>query len=223
MTSLSRWWLTPYSISPACALRHRSTGNRAHSATLTEFGAKAQLRLATNTGRLLQEVVVRAARPDNDTEARRVSLHGTPDATIKPGDKAGTYANVYEMIANRVPGVQVSRKGSISGEYSVVIRGPSSLNAGGNEPLYLLDGTTISGSTLLMLDPHTIDRIELIKNGGGAMYGARGAAGIIAFYSKKWDGKPGRNSAEVQVRRIALLAMLHHANFTNPVMKHPFG
>ncbi|HEX9956445.1 MAG TPA: Plug domain-containing protein, partial [Fibrella sp.] len=163
-----------------------------------------QLRLSASTGRLLQEVVVRGARPDDDSEARRVSLHGTPDATIKLGDKAGTYANVYEMIAGRVPGVQVNRQSPTSDGYSVLIRGPSSSGPGGNEPLYLLDGTVISGSTLLILDPHTIDRIELIKNGGGAMYGARGGAGIIAFYSKKWDGKPGPNLPKLTSEVVAL-------------------
>ncbi len=177
---------------------------QSYLATVADYGTKAQLRLTASTGRVLQEVVVRAARPDNDTEARRVSVHGTPDATIKPGDKAGTYPNVYEMIASRVPGVQVSRKSSISGEYSVVIRGSSSFNSGGNEPLYLLDGTTISGSALLMLDPHTIDRIEVIKNGGGAMYGARGAPGIIAFYSKKWDGKSSLSLLKTGSEVVAL-------------------
>jgi hypothetical protein len=65
-------------------------------------------------------------------------------------------------------------------------------------PLYMIDGTYLSendeGNALMMLDPTQIERIDLIKNAGASVFGARGANGIIAFYSKKARfGQTGTN------------------------------
>ncbi|MEZ0484833.1 carboxypeptidase-like regulatory domain-containing protein [Fibrella aquatica] len=143
--------------------------------------------------RQLKEIVVRARRPDDDRQARRFSLHGAADATVVFDENARSFANAYDMMIGRVPGVQVRRRtlsdpGGMSGGYTVTMRGPSSL--GQNlAPLYVIDGVSMDengdGTALYMLNPAEIERIEVLKNSGGAMYGARGGAGVIAFFSKK--------------------------------------
>lgn len=142
--------------------------------------------------RLLREVTVRAARYD-EVNARRVSYHGQPDAVVRFDEKSRSYANAYEMISNKVVGVQVQRNTSGdfgSGGYTVRIRGAVSSRGTPSPPLYLLDGSYVheneSGNALFMINPAEIERIEVIKNAGGSIYGSRGGDGVIAFYSKKW-------------------------------------
>ena len=95
-----------------------------------------------NGVRQLKEVVVKAARID-DREARRVSLHGTPDAavTFKAG-AANQYANVYEMMRGKLPGVEV-KFDAVSGTYSVIVRGIGSFGSN-NGPLFVLSHITDS-------------------------------------------------------------------------------
>ncbi|NID12737.1 carboxypeptidase-like regulatory domain-containing protein [Fibrivirga algicola] len=138
--------------------------------------------------RQLKEVVVKTRRLDDDREARRVSLHGTPDATVIFDENARTFNNAYEMLRGRVPGVQVASRRDGQGGYSVTVRGPSTFGAN-TAPLYLVDGMPLTendnGTALLMVNVTEVERIEVLKNGGGAIYGSRGGAGVIAFFSKK--------------------------------------
>jgi hypothetical protein len=156
--------------------------------------------------RLLQEVVIRAAKPD-EVNARSSSIHGQPDAVIRFDERGRTYSNAYEMMSGKVPGVQVQRKNSAdfgSGGYSVRIRGAASVGSP-SPPLYVVDGAYVyeneSGDALMIVNPAEIERIEVIKNSGGSMYVARGGDGIIAFYSKKWTPmtpKEPLNSSETE-------------------------
>jgi len=67
------------------------------------------------------------------------------------------------------------------------------------QPLYLVDGITIQdtdGQQLLMFNAMDVERIEVLKGPSAAMYGSRGANGVIAFYQKRGnassaDAKPG--------------------------------
>ncbi|WP_338875411.1 carboxypeptidase-like regulatory domain-containing protein [Spirosoma sp. SC4-14] len=166
------------------------------------FIANAQERQAVDTNqyrdrdaRQLQEVTVRSMKPDDDRWARKISLHNEADATILFDEKSMSYANVYDMMAGRVAGVLVKRRsaserGHMEGGYSVTVRGAGSF-AKYNPPLYVVDGSYVieneDGTALLMINPSQIERIEVIKNGGGAIYGARGGGGVIAFYSKNGE------------------------------------
>ncbi len=151
--------------------------------------------------RQLKEIVVRARKPDDDQYARRVSLHGTPDAAVVFDENARTYGNAYEMLRGRVPGVQVMNRQDGSG-YTVTVRGPSTFGTN-SAPLFLLDGMAITenenGTALLMVQPTQIERIEIIKNGGGAIYGARGGAGVIAFFSQKGPSTKPKPTEQTEV------------------------
>jgi TonB-dependent starch-binding outer membrane protein SusC len=88
--------------------------------------------------------------------------------------------NVADMIEGRFPGVEVSRLAS--GGISIRIRGSRSLN-GNNEPLLVLDGVPMSGTSggiLNDLDPRDIKSIEVLKDASTtSAFGARGANGVI--------------------------------------------
>jgi len=139
------------------------------------------------SARLLNEVVVkRRATPPPRTGPKSASLHGKADVVVTFDEKSPRFANAYDMLLGRAAGVQVNRKNDGSG-YDVLIRGISSLRSS-TSPLFILDGAYLeengSGTALMAINPNDIERIEVVKNSGAAMYGSRGANGIIAFYTK---------------------------------------
>jgi len=151
------------------------------------------------TARQLKEVVVRARKiEDRPDDIKQRSLHGSADATILFDDNSPRYPNLYEMLRGQVPGVTVSQTQSLSAGagYSVIIRGIGSFTLS-NQPLFLIDGTPVTGdggTELLSFNPGDIERIEVLKNGGStAIYGVRGGNGVIAFYTKR--SRPGQASA----------------------------
>jgi hypothetical protein len=151
--------------------------------------------------KILKEVTVRARKYDErPDDIRRRSLHNAADATLVFDDTSPRFANLYEMIRGRVPGVSVTQTAdpgkAVGMSYNVVIRGVGSLKSG-TQPLYLMDGMPIQdadGTGLLAFNPGEIERIEVLKNGGSTgIYGVRGGNGVIAFYSK--TARPEQSSA----------------------------
>ena len=95
-----------------------------------------------------------------------------------------------EALAGRVAGVQVSSQdGQPGSQVNIVIRGNNSLTQG-NSPLYVIDGFPIEGYNNNLLSPNEIESIEILKDASAtAIYGARGANGVIIITTKK--GKEG--------------------------------
>jgi TonB-dependent SusC/RagA subfamily outer membrane receptor len=95
---------------------------------------------------------------------------------------------IEQVLMGRFPGVSVTR-GS-DGSLSVRIRGTTSIRAS-SEPLYVIDGVEIQpgpGGTLTGINPRDIATIEVVKDPAGeAMYGVRGANGIIVIKTKRPD------------------------------------
>lgn len=104
------------------------------------------------------------------------------DIARQPGEP------VEEVLMGRFPGVTVSR--TADGGVSVRIRGTTSIT-GSNEPLYVIDGVEIQpgpGGSLAGINPRDIATIEVVKDPAGeAMYGVRGANGIILIKTKRPD------------------------------------
>lgn len=82
--------------------------------------------------------------------------------------------SVEDILQRHFPGIYLNRRHEPGGQTSVVI-----LN-NPTRPLYVIDGVPIevTGPTL-GLNPHDIQRIEVLKHGAAAMYGLRGAGGVI--------------------------------------------
>ncbi|GAB3994218.1 TonB-dependent receptor [Spirosoma daeguense] len=97
-----------------------------------------------------------------------------------------------EALQGRVAGVQiVQNSGSPGAAPNVRIRGVTSLNAG-NDPLYIVDGVPITGD-ISVVNPNDIASMEVLKDASAtAIYGARGANGIIIVTTKR--GKSGKTS-----------------------------
>jgi TonB-dependent SusC/RagA subfamily outer membrane receptor len=94
-----------------------------------------------------------------------------------------------EALQGRVAGVEVSR--TAGGGIAVRIRGSASFY-GGTDPLYVLDGVPFTpgpNGSIVGLNPHDIESIKVLKDAPDtAIYGVRGANGVIVITTKK----PGR-------------------------------
>ncbi|WEK20038.1 MAG: TonB-dependent receptor [Candidatus Pedobacter colombiensis] len=95
-----------------------------------------------------------------------------------------------EALAGRVAGVQVtSSDGQPGSQVSIVIRGANSITQD-NSPLYVIDGFPIEGANNNVINPQDIESMDVLKDAAAtAIYGARGANGVIMITTKK--GKTG--------------------------------
>jgi TonB-dependent SusC/RagA subfamily outer membrane receptor len=94
--------------------------------------------------------------------------------------------SVADMLDGRFPGVEVRRLAS--GGVSVRIRGVHTFK-GDAEPLYVVDGIPQHvryGGALNDIDPRDVQSIEVLKDAGStAVFGARGANGVILITTKR--------------------------------------
>jgi TonB-linked SusC/RagA family outer membrane protein len=97
--------------------------------------------------------------------------------------------NAIDAIKGRVPGVDIVSTGNKPGDgVRVRVRGQRSLKAS-NDPLYVLDGIPMAGG-IGDLNPSDIESIEVLKDASAtAIYGSRGANGVVLVTSTK--GRPG--------------------------------
>jgi TonB-linked SusC/RagA family outer membrane protein len=145
--------------------------------------------------------------------------------TQRKGDITGAISSIKEqalkevpvtgpsqMLQGRAAGVYVLNNGNKPGaEFSVQIRGKRSFNAG-NDPLYVIDGVPISGG-LNDINPGDIQSMEILKDASAtAIYGSRGANGVIIITTKK--GKPGRTSVNYDAY-YALSRIMKYADLMN--------
>lgn len=101
-------------------------------------------------------------------------------------------SNITENLAGRIAGVRVSSSDGGPGDnFSIVIRGAGSLT-GSTAPLYVIDGFPSESSGLGTLNPNDIESIDILKDASAtAIYGARGANGVVIVTTKKGGaGKP---------------------------------
>jgi len=89
-------------------------------------------------------------------------------------NKYASYSSIYEMIKGEVAGVEVIGT-------SIRIRGTSSLMSG-TQPLLVVDGVTVNSIDNIL--PMMVKSIEVLKGSGAAIYGSRGANGVILITLK---------------------------------------
>ncbi|MBC9933109.1 SusC/RagA family TonB-linked outer membrane protein [Chitinophaga qingshengii] len=144
-------------------------------------------------------------------------------ATVKASDiERQPVVNVLDAIAGRVPGLRISQSANTAGARKVELRGRNVLDEGMfTDPLYVVDGLPIatlsvnplgagvpvaggysSGeSPLYMINPLDIESIDVLKDADAtALYGSRGANGVILITTKK--GKPGPTRFNVSYSKV---------------------
>ena len=111
--------------------------------------------------------------------------------------------NVLSAIQGRMAGVSIVQNTGVPGSgYDIQIRGMNSLRREGNYPLYIIDGVPVMAETpsfnsagimpfhgispLNAINPNDIESIEVLKDADAtAIYGSRGANGVILVTTKK--------------------------------------
>lgn len=104
----------------------------------------------------------------------------------------GAVGNPMELLTGKVAGLNVNNTASAdpnSGS-SLQIRGATSISAS-NDPLIVIDGVT--GGNIRNLSPQDIESMTVLKDAASAaIYGTRGANGVILITTKKGGSEPGR-------------------------------
>ncbi|MDE6623506.1 MAG: TonB-dependent receptor [Alistipes sp.] len=109
-------------------------------------------------------------------------------STVKTSDleKGVVSANFSDALAGRMAGVQVtSSEGGPGAGVDITIRGGNSLT-GSNAPLWVIDGFPIENPNTFSIDSKDIEQMQVLKDASAtAIYGARGANGVIIIETKK--------------------------------------
>ena len=158
------------------------------------------------------DLVVKLKEEDHNLNEVVVVGYGTQKRTQLTGSVVSISQDVLKnnvlptldgLLSGSVAGVQVTTSGQPGSGSSIRIRGGNSISAN-NEPLYVIDGflyykesgtlstgergTGISGgiSPLSLINPADIESIEVLKDvSATAIYGSRGANGVIMVTTKK--------------------------------------
>lgn len=147
--------------------------------------------------------------PDTSNSLNEVVVIGYGE--VKKADLTGAVTNVKmteigqtpafsidECLQGRVAGMEVmSTSGEPGAGTSIRVRGTRSINAG-NEPLVVLDGVD-SGVDISGLNPEDIESISVLKDASAtAIYGSRGANGVIMIKTKKGVTSKPRVQANIK-------------------------
>lgn len=123
---------------------------------------------------------------------KRKDITGSVSSINEQTIKQTPLLSVDQALQGRAAGVQVVQtSGEPGAPISVRVRGGGSINAG-NEPLFVVDGFPLTpGSSLNSFNPSDIESIEVLKDASAtAIYGARGANGVVLVTTKR--GKRGK-------------------------------
>ena len=151
-----------------------------------EVSARPNMRIMlTSDKQALDEVIVVAYGT-----TKKSSFTGSAENISAEKLELRPITNVAKGIEGQASGVQVtSASGQPGSSPSIRIRGYGSINAS-SSPLYVVDGIPYDGN-LSSLNPADIESMTILKDASaGALYGARGANGVVMITTKK--GKEGR-------------------------------
>lgn len=186
--------------------------NATDQLTFSYIGYETQIRQAGSGTAPLQIKLKPASGVDLDDVVvvgygtrKKSDLTGAVGSVKEEQLKERPAASLNQALAGRIPGVQVnSNSGRPGGQTNIRIRGFSSIKTT-NNPLYVVDGVilpvgsqTQSSNAIDFLNPGDIASVEVLKDASSvAIYGARGANGVIMITTKK--GTAGGNKISYDV------------------------
>lgn len=185
------------------SLGYRTIDTLLHSVRLHEI----QLADATNT--LDATVVIGYGSSSKRLLTGAVSRMTASQLETQP------VTNVLSALQGQIPGVQVTTTSGLPGaQVKLFIRGRNSI-AAGNDPLFIIDGVPFDITPLNTtedlygaagrispfnsINPADIESIDVLKDADAtAIYGSRGANGVVLITTKK--GTPGKRKLDLNVR-----------------------
>ncbi|NVJ88833.1 MAG: TonB-dependent receptor [Flavobacteriaceae bacterium] len=110
---------------------------------------------------------------------------GSVEAITTKEMTKGNIVTPENLLSGRVAGVNIVTSGAPGSGSQIRIRGGSSLNAS-NDPLVVIDGLPLQGVDLNSINPNDIESFSILKDASAtAIYGSRGANGVIIITTKK--------------------------------------
>ncbi len=151
-------------------------------------------------GQLVDEVIVTAFGT-----AKKSAFTGSAVVIDEDQIQRKQVSSVLQSLEGQVPGLQIAPSTSPGTSSDITVRGIGSINAD-TAPLIVLDGIPYDGS-YNSINPHDVESVTVLKDAASnALYGARGANGVIMITTKKAkkgeavvtvDAKWGSNSKAV--------------------------
>lgn len=144
-------------------------------------------------GKFVYDVILKSSAEDlNDVvvigygTSRKKDLTGAVGSVNMKDLQKAQVPSFDQALAGRVAGVQVSANdGQPGSNMNIIIRGNNSISQS-NAPLYVVDGFPIETNLNSILSPSDIESIEVLKDASAtAIYGARGANGVVIISTKK--------------------------------------
>lgn len=145
-----------------------------------------QVKMTEDTKRLDEVVVIGYGEQSRKDITGSLGEINVDDLTKIP------VPSIDMALAGRVAGVQVTANDAQPGsELNIIVRGASSLTQS-NSPLYVIDGFPMEDFNSAALNPSEIASINILKDASAtAIYGSRGANGVVIIETKKGKiGKP---------------------------------
>lgn len=141
--------------------------------------------LVSDVTTLSEVVVVGYGEQKRETLTGSVSNIKGEEVTKSPS------VNVATSLAGRLPGLIINQRNGVPGreDIDIMIRGVNTMDSNPddginpNAPLIIIDG--VPRDNLSRLNPDDIESISVLKDGSAAIYGARGANGVILVTTKK--------------------------------------
>lgn len=145
-----------------------------------EVAAKAELRVRLEAeASAMDEVIVVAFG-----KQKRESFTGSAAVLDSKQIAQQQVSNPISALSGRVAGLQMAESNSATGYPSMNVRGVSSINAA-IEPLIVLDGLPYNGA-YSDINPADVESMTVLKDAAStALYGARGANGVILITTKQ--------------------------------------
>lgn len=172
-------------------------------------GDKKQINITlAEENKFLEEIVVVGYQ-----EVMRRDLTGSVAKADLGEMKKMTSPNITQSLAGRIAGVNVSSsEGMPGGTMNITIRGNNSLTQD-NSPLYVIDGFPVEDpAAIAAFNPADIENFDILKDASAtAIYGARGANGVVMITTKKGEvGQPiigynGTYGQQFITRKIPLM------------------
>ncbi len=141
------------------------------------------------------------------------SFTGTASVVSSENIDAKAVSNVAQALIGEVSGVSVTRTDGRPGSSATIrIRGFSSIE-GNSAPLYVVDGVPFSGD-INAINPNDIESTTILKDASAtAIYGARGANGVVLLTTRK--GTSGKNTVEFDFQSSVSSRTLPRYNLVN--------
>ncbi|MCA6032928.1 SusC/RagA family TonB-linked outer membrane protein [Bacteroides thetaiotaomicron] len=155
-------------------------------------------------------------------------------STIKPAELKVPSSNLTTALAGRMAGIIAYQRSGEPGQDNAdfFVRGVTTFGTGKKDPLILIDGIELTASDLGRLNTDDIETFSIMKDANAtALYGARGANGVILVTTK--EGKEGaakfsvrfENSFSAATRNVELADPVTYMKLYNEAVKtrNPLG